>query len=197
MSNSLRQTMDRILNFFFFRFLPDKISPDFFTALRLAFIPLVLWLLALHFFGWALVAFAAAAIFDILDGSLYRLRKKSSGWGIILDPVADKLLIILSCLLLSLYYPFAIVLILSVLADLMIIFSAFLLMLVFEDFRLPHADIFGKVKMFLESVGVAFVFGYLVFGSFWLWPSFVMMFAAMLLGFASFLAYGINFARGK
>jgi len=197
MSNSPRQLMDNLLNRLFFKFLPAKISPDFFTALRIAFIPLVLWLLALRLFGWALVAFVIAAIFDILDGSLYRVRKKSSGWGIILDPLADKLLVILTCLFLSFFYPFAIILILSVIADLMIIMSGFLLLLAFKNFQLPHADVFGKAKMLCESVGVAFVLGYLFFGSFWLWPSFVVMFAAMILGFVSILAYGINFARGK
>lgn len=197
MSNSPRQAMDSMLDRLIFRFLPAGVSPDFFTVLRLAFIPLVLWLIALQLFGWALVAFLAAALFDILDGSLYRVRKKSSGWGLMLDPVADKLLVTLTCLILSFYYPFAAVLILSVIADLMIIFSAFLLMIVFRDYKLPHSDIFGKAKMFAESIGVAFVFGYLMLGSFWLWPSFVMISAAMVLGFVSVLAYGISFARGK
>ena len=197
MSNSLQQAMDKFFDRFIFRFLPAMISPDFFTALRIAFIPLVLWLISLQFFGWALVAFVAAAMFDVLDGSLYRIRKKSSGWGIILDPLADKLLVALTCLILSFFYPFAVLLILSVIADLMIIMSGFLLLLAFKNFSLPHADIFGKAKMLCESVGVAFVLGYLVYGSFWLWPSFVLMFASMLLGFVSILAYGLNFARGK
>ncbi len=197
MSNSPRQLMDGLLSRWFFQFLPAKTSPDFFTALRIAFIPLVLWLLALRLFGWALIAFILAATFDVLDGSLSRVRKKSSGWGIILDPAADKLLVILTCLFLSFYYPYAVILVLSVIADLMIIAAGFLLLVVFKDFQLPHADVFGKVKMLCESVGVAFVLGYLVFGSFWLWPSFVLMLAAMLLGFVSFFMYGINFARGK
>jgi len=197
MSNSPRQTMDKVFNRLIFQFLPARISPDFFTALRIAFIPLVLWLLALQLFGWALVAFVIAAVFDVLDGSLYRIRKRSSGWGIILDPSADKLLVILTCLFLSFYYPYAVILVLSIIADLMIIAAGFLMLIVFKNFQLPHADVFGKVKMLCESVGVAFVLGYLIFGSFWLWPSFIVMFAALLLGFASFLAYGINFARGK
>lgn len=72
--------------------------PNLISALRLVAVIPVVWLLLSQQFGWALVLFALAGISDAVDGFL----AKSNGWqsrlGGILDPLADKALLV-SCLL--------------------------------------------------------------------------------------------------
>src|SRR5437879_2729874 len=65
------------------------------TLLRIFFVPLVVVLLLTKghdMDGWAVGVFLAAAATDLLDGHLARRRGQITTLGILLDPVADKLL---------------------------------------------------------------------------------------------------------
>ena len=70
--------------------------PNLLTLSRIAAIPLLVVLVALHHptadFG-ACVVFSAAAITDYFDGKLARSRQQQSDLGRMLDPIADKLLV--------------------------------------------------------------------------------------------------------
>lgn len=70
--------------------------PNLLTMLRVVMIPIVLWLVydgrpIMNF--WAAWVYAAAAVTDALDGWLARKRGLVSVLGQLLDPLADKLLI--------------------------------------------------------------------------------------------------------
>jgi CDP-diacylglycerol--glycerol-3-phosphate 3-phosphatidyltransferase len=73
-------------------------TPNLITSLRLALVPLVLWLL-LEFWDDAVIRFIAmviliiAASTDGLDGSIARKRGLITNLGKILDPIADKALL--------------------------------------------------------------------------------------------------------
>lgn len=77
--------------------------PNVLTLLRLAVIPIVL---ALFFLPWphareaSAVLFAVAAITDWFDGWLARQLGQTSKFGAFLDPVADKLLVAVSLVML-------------------------------------------------------------------------------------------------
>jgi cardiolipin synthase len=80
------------------------------TMLRLLLLPVFLWLILTdahahdpsHSAGWlALAIFAIMALTDKLDGYLARRLNQTSRLGTILDPVADKLLVACSVILLS------------------------------------------------------------------------------------------------
>ena len=66
------------------------------TILRIVLIPVFVSLLVYRRPGVALLAFAAAAVTDLLDGYVARRRKMQSRLGAFLDPLADKLLLISS-----------------------------------------------------------------------------------------------------
>ena len=69
--------------------------PNLISALRLAGVPLFLWLvLGPEEDGWALVVLMVAGITDFLDGWLARKLNQQSVVGQILDPVADRLYIL-------------------------------------------------------------------------------------------------------
>lgn len=78
-----------------------KDIPNLLTMSRLAMIPPIIYLIATHAYQHALLLFFIAGFTDALDGFLAKKFKWQSSLGSILDPVADKLLIISSYLVLS------------------------------------------------------------------------------------------------
>jgi CDP-diacylglycerol---glycerol-3-phosphate 3-phosphatidyltransferase len=65
------------------------------TLLRIFFVPLLVVLLLTkgeNLDLWAVAVFLAAALTDLLDGYLARRRRQITTLGILLDPIADKLL---------------------------------------------------------------------------------------------------------
>ncbi len=70
--------------------------PNLLTLFRIAVIPglVVLFYIETRFASWlACGLFSVAAITDFLDGYVARARKQQSAFGRFLDPVADKLLV--------------------------------------------------------------------------------------------------------
>ena len=76
--------------------------PNLLTVLRLLLTIPIAWLLLAERHGQALGLFAVAGFTDALDGFLARRFKWITRLGSILDPIADKLLLVTSYLCLSL-----------------------------------------------------------------------------------------------
>jgi len=72
------------------------------TILRIVFVPVFIILLAYREIGWALGTFVLAGITDVLDGIIARRLGQKTSIGAVLDPLADKLLMTASMVLLSL-----------------------------------------------------------------------------------------------
>ena len=62
------------------------------TLLRMGLAPVVVVLVLDRQFAWALVVFVVAAVTDLLDGLIARLGHQQTSLGVMLDPVADKIL---------------------------------------------------------------------------------------------------------
>ena len=62
------------------------------TILRLAFIPFFAILVVDQRYRGALAVLTAAALSDVVDGTVARLLKQETPLGVALDPIADKLL---------------------------------------------------------------------------------------------------------
>ena len=75
--------------------------PNFLTLIRIATIPLFLLLLFARHYTWALVVFAFGGLTDALDGPVARWTKQRTRLGAYLDPMADKMLIISSLVVLT------------------------------------------------------------------------------------------------
>ncbi len=72
------------------------------TVLRLILIPIFATTLYYQSFIWALCLFLTAAVTDVLDGLVARNFNQKTQLGAILDPMADKLLLVTSFIILSL-----------------------------------------------------------------------------------------------
>ncbi len=76
--------------------------PNTLSLMRIACIPLLIVLFFLPYkqaLVWATVTFTIAALTDCLDGYLARKHNKISPFGAFIDPVADKLLVAVSLVL--------------------------------------------------------------------------------------------------
>jgi CDP-diacylglycerol--glycerol-3-phosphate 3-phosphatidyltransferase len=79
--------------------------PNSLTVLRIFFVPLLVvvlltrqpnwnfWGLPIHFEVWGVLILLVAAATDLMDGYVARKRREITTLGILLDPIADKLLI--------------------------------------------------------------------------------------------------------
>jgi cardiolipin synthase len=75
--------------------------PNLLTMFRMVLIPVFVSLLFYQKFGWALGVFMLAGLTDGLDGLFARRFDQKSQLGSILDPIADKLLLVTSFIVLS------------------------------------------------------------------------------------------------
>jgi cardiolipin synthase len=76
--------------------------PNFLTLIRILTIPFFLVYLAYHRYGEALLVFIVGGVTDFLDGLAARLMNQKTALGAYLDPVADKLLVLTSYVMLAL-----------------------------------------------------------------------------------------------
>jgi cardiolipin synthase len=72
------------------------------TILRIIFVPLFIILLAYNELGWAFGTFVIAGLTDVADGIIARRFGQKTSIGAVLDPLADKLLMTSSIIILSL-----------------------------------------------------------------------------------------------
>lgn len=71
------------------------------TLGRVLLVPLFAISLAYHRHGWALFLFLLASLADAVDGHLARRRGEMTSLGALLDPIADKLLMVTAYVLLG------------------------------------------------------------------------------------------------
>jgi cardiolipin synthase (CMP-forming) len=75
--------------------------PNLLTFLRMALIPVFASLLFYGYSGWALIVFIIAGVSDGIDGFVARRFKQQSELGTVLDPIADKLLMTVAFIVLT------------------------------------------------------------------------------------------------
>ena len=76
--------------------------PNLLTFLRMALIPVFASLLFYGYSGWALLVFLVAGISDGVDGFVARRFNQQTELGTIIDPIADKLLMTVAFIVLTL-----------------------------------------------------------------------------------------------
>lgn len=77
--------------------------PNVITLIRILLTPLFVILLMQGRYGPALLVFLSASLSDFIDGLIARHWQQRSPLGTVLDPLADKLLLMSSFILLSIY----------------------------------------------------------------------------------------------
>lgn len=82
--------------------------PNLITISRIALVPVLILVLVEGQYGWALAVFMIAGISDALDGWLAKRLGVQSHFGAVLDPAADKLLLVTAYVMLTIlgHIPF-------------------------------------------------------------------------------------------
>ncbi len=160
---NVQHAIDEQIDKYILRFIPYSVRPNHVTVVRFILIPIVYWLLMKGIFGWALFMFIIAASTDFIDGAMARTRDQITDVGKVIDPIADKLLIVTVLLYIGFEYFIIKVFIIVIIVEL----SANILSVIFSSTtgRPIGANLYGKIKMILQSVSVGlFILGILING---------------------------------
>lgn len=132
--------------------LPKWLRPNHVTIFRFMLVPAVVVLMAFGMYGIAVPLFIFLGLTDSFDGSLARVRRQISEWGIVFDSVSDKALILSMALILVLQETgFWLGIPLLVVEGLVIVNAWFVL----RSKRIVPANFFGKLKMVCEVAGLS------------------------------------------
>lgn len=129
--------------------------PNILTLFRLFLIPvfiLVFFSSVKNNFIYAVSIFLLAGATDVLDGYIARKYNLVTKWGIVIDPLADKLMLltVLICLAIKGYIPLIVVILIAVKDSLMIISGVFL----YKKNTVIPANIFGKASTLLFYLSI-------------------------------------------
>jgi cardiolipin synthase (CMP-forming) len=130
--------------------------PNFLTLLRIIAIPVFLILVSDHNFAAALVLFMAAGITDTVDGVIARLTDSKSELGATMDPLADKLLLVSSFVILTWLGVIPSWLLILVLTRDVVILSGYLVIYFVSTPMEVDPTVAGKLNTFFEMFTIGF-----------------------------------------
>lgn len=131
--------------------------PNILTLTRIIIIPIFIITIIYKRYDYALYLFIVAALTDIFDGLIARLKKQKTALGTFLDPVADKFLIVSSFIILSTYGWLPKWLAITVISrDITIITGWFLLYLITSSAKV-EPSLLGKITIWIQSIFITYV----------------------------------------
>lgn len=151
---------DKIIAVTFLRLLPKRVTPNQITITRFFSVPFIGFFVATGNYTIGIPLFFIFAFTDALDGALARTTNRVTEWGRMYDPMADKLLIgITALIIIPKYLSFALAFTI-IFIDMLVIGTAYYM----KNKGTIHvsANGWGKMKMFLQSVGVGMLLIYAV-----------------------------------
>jgi len=126
--------------------------PNQITLLRLGFLPLFLILIVYEHYRWALLILVLAGLSDGIDGLLARKLNQKSAIGAYLDPIADKLLLSSSFVILAMERKIAWWLTIMVLSrDILLLVVAAVIILI-SGYRPFPPSLLGKATTFFQII---------------------------------------------
>ena len=132
--------------------LPKGVTPNRISLFRIIATPFVFLLILYGYYRIGIVSFALVAFTDAMDGSLARTQNKVTRFGMMIDPLADKLLIG-SMVILLVFQHFHFLLGIAILGlEIAFIAGAVIAKVKFKTVRM--ANQWGKIKMIAQVVAV-------------------------------------------
>src|SRR5271168_3233563 len=126
--------------------------PNQITILRLGFLPLFIVSISYEHYRWALLILVLAGLSDGIDGLLARSLNQRSSLGAYLDPIADKLLLSSSFIILAFKKQIAWWLTIIVFSrDILILVVAVVILLI-SGYRPFPPSIFGKLTTAFQII---------------------------------------------
>jgi cardiolipin synthase len=130
--------------------------PNCLTLVRILTIPVFLEFLAYQYYWQALLVFAIGGFTDFLDGFVARRMKQQTALGAYLDPVADKLLVITSFVMLGSMGGIPVWLAVVVVArDVLIVVGYAIIYFLVEERLQVRPSLIGKLSTALQLLTLA------------------------------------------
>lgn len=139
--------------------------PNILTFMRMGLIPVFVSLVYYGYSKWALAVFLIAGISDGIDGFLARKFKQESELGTIIDPIADKLLMTVAFIILTLpnvlpptrHLPIPFWVTASVIGRDVLIITVAAAINIITGFRGFQPSFWGKVSTLVQVIGISLV----------------------------------------
>jgi cardiolipin synthase len=146
----------------------DKVLtiPNLLSFLRMALIPVFASLLFYGKYEWALFVFFFAGVSDGIDGFIARRFNQSSSLGTIIDPIADKLLMTTSFIILALphvlpesnkHFPVPFWVSAAVIGRDVLIIAVALAIFIMTNFRGFQPSIWGKISTVVQILAIGII----------------------------------------
>jgi len=143
---------DRLLQRTVLRFVPLSFSPNAMTSIRVVMTPIVFFITYVGYIRSGILLFAVAAFTDMLDGSMARSRNQITRFGMLYDPLADKLLIGSMVILLVFQHLNPLLGLLIIVLEVVIVISALTARIRYK--QNVAANKWGKIKMMLQVIAM-------------------------------------------
>jgi len=170
--------------------------PNQLTFLRLGFLPFFIISIQYHHYDWALGILIVAGFTDALDGLLARSLNQKTALGAYLDPIADKLLLSSSFVVLALNGKIRWWLAILVLGrDVLMLTAASVIIIVVGQRPFPPS-VFGKLTTALQILLVFSVLFLAVFNIHWL-QSARQFLGYLVAGFTVFSGFHYSFVIAR
>jgi cardiolipin synthase len=139
--------------------------PNYITLVRIVLIPFFINLMIYGYYQAALAVFIAACVTDALDGLIARVTNSITELGALLDPIADKLLILSAFVTLVLLGMLPVWLVIIVVSrDVILILGSLVIYLLGHDLK-SRPSIIGKATTLLQLLVVTFSLALKTFGN--------------------------------
>jgi cardiolipin synthase len=126
--------------------------PNQITFLRLGFLPFFLILMSYEKYKWALLVLVIAGFSDGIDGLIARSFNQRSSLGAYLDPIADKLLLSSSFIVLAFKNQIAWWLTILILSRDLLILTVAVVIILASGYRPFPPSIYGKFTTFFQII---------------------------------------------
>jgi cardiolipin synthase (CMP-forming) len=126
--------------------------PNQITFLRLGFLPFFLILIAYDHYRWALAVLVVAGLSDGIDGLLARRLNQRSSLGAVLDPIADKLLLSSSFVILAFKKKIAWWLTIMVLSRDVLLLTVAIVIILISGYRAFPPSVLGKCTTAVQII---------------------------------------------
>ncbi|KPJ85892.1 hypothetical protein AMJ57_01410 [Parcubacteria bacterium SG8_24] len=131
--------------------IPRWLKPNHITVSRIFLTPPVLYFLFVEDYRIGVPLFLLVALTDAIDGSLARVRRQITEWGVLYDPLADKLLIGSVLFLIVLRHINFYLGISLLVVEVGLIVGGWIRK---RRGRVEPANVWGKIKMLTEVIGI-------------------------------------------
>lgn len=139
-------------------------TPNKLSLIRIILIPIMIFLYLASFIPYgkiiAIIVFVLASLTDMLDGYIARKTNSVTNLGKLLDPIADKLLVMSGLVLVvcdyTIPYPYGVIVAILIIGRELLI-SAFRQIAASQNV-IMSADSFGKLKTITQDIAIPYLF---------------------------------------